>query len=167
MDNALVDIFIHPSKHNKTLAKSDTKHQTRSSNSKDRHRERLRKRSITSDPTVIPSSPTRTTILERTASAPIVPSQGEPQIAIIGEGHAHRDSITSIRDDPFFKNYQTPQAISLARELRAATYTENPRNEGGSSAREKMEESHNKNVCCSRSNCTVHKEGQWLMSFMV
>lgn len=152
MDNALVDIFIHPPK-NKTTVKNDTKHHTRSSNSKDRHRERLRKKSITPESTVsnVPSSPTRTGILERTASAPPVPSKREVQIAILGgssDGHAHRDSISSIRDDPFFKNYQTPHAISLARELRAAaTYSENPRNEGGRSARAKMEDSQPMNVC--------------------
>ena len=36
--------------------------------------------------------------------------------------YVHRDSVASIKDDPFFKNYQTPHSVSLARELRSATY---------------------------------------------
>ena len=155
MDNALVDIFIHPPKHKSSSStKSDSKHhhQTRSSNSKERQRDRLRKKSITPDSTTtIPPSPSsRPGILERTASAPPVSSKREPLITIIGtgsDGHAHRDSISSIRDDPFFKNYQTPHAISLARELRAATtQSEHTRNEAGHSVRTKMEDSQHMNV---------------------
>ena len=33
-----------------------------------------------------------------------------------------RDSVASIKDDPFFRNYQTPHSVSLGRELMAATY---------------------------------------------
>jgi hypothetical protein len=33
-----------------------------------------------------------------------------------------RDSVASIKDDPFFRHYQTPHSISLGRELMAATY---------------------------------------------
>ena len=33
-----------------------------------------------------------------------------------------RDSVASIKDDPFFRHYQTPQSVSLGRELMAATY---------------------------------------------
>ncbi|KAH6722168.1 ras guanine nucleotide exchange factor domain-containing protein [Leptodontidium sp. MPI-SDFR-AT-0119] len=37
--------------------------------------------------------------------------------------YVHRDSVASIKDDPFFRNYQTPNSVSLARELRSATYS--------------------------------------------
>ena len=33
-----------------------------------------------------------------------------------------RDSVASIKDDPFFRHYQTPQSVSQGRELMAATY---------------------------------------------
>lgn len=36
-----------------------------------------------------------------------------------------RDSVASIKDDPFFRNYQTPQSVSLARELRSASHNSN------------------------------------------
>ncbi|KAL2073378.1 hypothetical protein VTL71DRAFT_10702 [Oculimacula yallundae] len=37
--------------------------------------------------------------------------------------YAHRDSVASIKDDPFFRNYQSPNSVSLARELRSASYS--------------------------------------------
>jgi hypothetical protein len=40
------------------------------------------------------------------------------------DAYSHRDSIASIKDDPFFKNYQSPHLVSLARELRSATYSQ-------------------------------------------
>jgi hypothetical protein len=33
-----------------------------------------------------------------------------------------RDSVASIKDDPFFHHYQTPQSVSLNREMMTATY---------------------------------------------
>jgi hypothetical protein len=40
--------------------------------------------------------------------------------------HAYnRESVASVADDPFFRNYQTPQSVSLARELRSASYSTN------------------------------------------
>lgn len=36
--------------------------------------------------------------------------------------HRSRESASSIKDDPFFRNYQTPHSVSLGRELMAATY---------------------------------------------
>ena len=39
------------------------------------------------------------------------------------DAYSHRDSVTSIKDDPFFRNYQSPHSVSLARELRSATYS--------------------------------------------
>lgn len=35
--------------------------------------------------------------------------------------HVYRDSVFSLRDDPFFRNYTTPQSEVLARELRSAS----------------------------------------------
>jgi hypothetical protein len=37
-------------------------------------------------------------------------------------GHSQRESIASIKDDPFFRNYQTPQLLSLAQEERTAAH---------------------------------------------
>jgi hypothetical protein len=35
-----------------------------------------------------------------------------------------RDSVTSIKDDdPFFRNYQTPQSVGITRELSSAKYS--------------------------------------------
>jgi hypothetical protein len=106
---------------------------TQSSNSKEGHRERLQKKAAS--PTTSNSTPrsARPSITTRTASAPLVPSIRDPKLEIIGfdpDGHSQRDSITSIKDDPFFRNYQSPHSVSLARELRSATYTERLRDEG-------------------------------------
>lgn len=77
----------------------------------------------------------------RTSSAPFVPlSSGsgsgniDPRISTTIEddsqegldlrARSYRDSIASIKDDPFFRNYQSPHSVSLARELRSATYSE-------------------------------------------
>lgn len=35
-----------------------------------------------------------------------------------------RDSVASLKDDPFFRNYQTPHSVSLSRELRSARMEE-------------------------------------------
>jgi hypothetical protein len=68
----------------------------------------------------------------RAASAPLVPLTRDPNLITIGDGSdafSQRDSVASIKDDPFFRNYQSPQSISLARELRSATYSERLRDE--------------------------------------
>lgn len=58
----------------------------------------------------------------RTASAPLV------RLSKDGIQHADnsslysfetRDSLGSIRDDPFFKNYQTPKLANISREMRS------------------------------------------------
>lgn len=105
---------------------------TRSSQSKDGHRERLQKKSSSPNSTP-PRSTTRPSLASRTASAPLVPSLLDHKVEILGfesDGHNHRDSITSIKDDPFFRNYQSPQSVSLARELISATHTQKLRDEG-------------------------------------
>lgn len=78
------------------------------------------------------STSTRPSLTTRTASAPLVPTLRDPKYQVIGfdpDDETQRNSITSIKDDPFFRNYQTPQSVSLARELRTATYTESLRDE--------------------------------------
>jgi len=62
----------------------------------------------------------------RTASAPLVPLFEANPSAVGNDADVHpqRDSITSIKDDPFFRHYQTPHSVSLARELRSAIYEE-------------------------------------------
>lgn len=63
----------------------------------------------------------------RTNSAPLVPLYEVPKplpITKEADTHAQRDSIASIKDDPFFRHYQTPHSVSLARELRSAIYSE-------------------------------------------
>ena len=62
--------------------------------------------------------------LSRTTSAPPIPPSKDPKLTTIedeSEGYNLRDSITSIKDDPFFRNYQSPRSVSLTRELRSAT----------------------------------------------
>lgn len=99
---------------------------TRSSNSsRDPHHERASKAS----PTTTSSTPrsTRPNHASRTNSAPLVPMISPPKLLADDDDfdvYSHRDSVTSIKDDPFFRHYQSPQSVSLARELRSATYTQ-------------------------------------------
>jgi hypothetical protein len=50
----------------------------------------------------------------RTHSSPLVPRPGDP---VVSESRASLDSIFSIRDDPFFRTYQSPQSVRLAKEV--------------------------------------------------
>ncbi|KAH8818259.1 ras guanine nucleotide exchange factor domain-containing protein [Hyaloscypha sp. PMI_1271] len=77
---------------------------------------------------------TRPSLASRTSSAPLLPAikvktpnllSGEDEGGL--DQYSIRDSVASIKDDPFFRNYQTPNSISLARELRSATYSERMR----------------------------------------
>ncbi len=80
---------------------------------------------------------TRAGLISRTSSAPLLTRGTEQaQLFLVDEAldeYSHsiasRDSITSIKDDPFFRNYQSPHSISLSRELRSATYSERMREE--------------------------------------
>ncbi|KUJ18233.1 ras GEF [Mollisia scopiformis] len=68
-----------------------------------------------------PRSSARPSFATRTLSAP-----GNPN-ALSLEDDAdtqQRDSVTSIRDDPFFRNYFSPHSVSISRELRSATYSQ-------------------------------------------
>jgi hypothetical protein len=105
---------------------------TRSSNTS---RESSRRDHTAKSPTSTSSTPrtTRPSLgATRTASAPLVPLSRDTDHVIIGEEldpFSQRDSVASIKDDPFFRNYQSPHSVSLARELRSATYSERLRDE--------------------------------------
>lgn len=70
----------------------------------------------------------RPAIAARTSSAPLLSVNED----LSSDAYSHRnsygrESIASIKDDLFFRNYQSPQSMSLAKELRSATYTEHMR----------------------------------------
>jgi hypothetical protein len=50
----------------------------------------------------------------RTHSSPLLPRAGDP---VVPESRASLDSVYSIRDDPFFRIYQSPQSLRLAKEV--------------------------------------------------
>ncbi|KAI9697262.1 MAG: hypothetical protein M1836_004826 [Candelina mexicana] len=54
---------------------------------------------------------------ERVKSSPADSRRTEPA-TVVYKTHEYRDSTTSIRDDPFFRSYQSPQSIRLAKELK-------------------------------------------------
>lgn len=66
--------------------------------------------------------------VSRTISAPLVPLSKESSNITPGEddfdAYGLRESVASIRDDPFFRNYQSPNSVSLTRELKSATYAD-------------------------------------------
>ena len=100
---------------------------TRSSNpSRDSHHgERASKGSPTS--TSLTPRTSRPSLASRTSSAPLVPVNNHPKLLADDDdfdAYSHRDSVASIKDDPFFRNYQSPHSVSLARELRSATYSQ-------------------------------------------
>jgi hypothetical protein len=81
-----------------------------------------------------PRTSVRPSLISRTSTATLVPQPTEQPLLVVDEdldAYSHRDSvassITSIKDDPFFRNYQSPQSISLARELRSAAHSERMR----------------------------------------
>jgi hypothetical protein len=89
-----------------------------------------------SSPALSNSTPrtARPSLASRTTSAPLLPAIKVKTPNLPSEGgelnidlYSIRDSVASIKDDPFFRNYQTPNSVSLARELRSATYSERMR----------------------------------------
>ncbi|KAG9229601.1 ras guanine nucleotide exchange factor domain-containing protein [Amylocarpus encephaloides] len=64
----------------------------------------------------------RPPISPRTASAPLVPMSRETAFSKSNDLYRHRDSVASVHDDPFFKHYQSPQSVSLSKEMRSASY---------------------------------------------
>jgi hypothetical protein len=78
---------------------------------------RTTKHSVSSNSTPRSARPSLAT---RIASAPLVPSNRDLNLLGVEEqsnADNHRDSVASIKDDPFFRNYQSPHSVSLAREL--------------------------------------------------
>ena len=108
---------------------------TRSTNSsRDTQNRSDRDRTNRSSPTSSSSTPrgSRPSLVSR-SSAPLVPSFREAKHFVVeddSDAYSHRDSVASIKDDPFFRNYQSPHSVSLARELRSATYSQHLRDEG-------------------------------------
>ena len=73
----------------------------------------------------------RPSLSTRTSSAPLLPAIKVKTPNLISDEanvgvdlFSVRDSVASIKDDPFFRNYQTPNSVSLSRELRSATHSE-------------------------------------------
>lgn len=91
-------------------------------------REKPRRDSATS-PKALRSQASRPSLTTRTSSAPLVPQSESKRSSTSGRKkeadiHVQRDSVASIKDDPFFKHYQTPHSVSLARELKSAIHEE-------------------------------------------
>jgi hypothetical protein len=107
-------------------ARTKSKRTRSSHSSRDPHQgERASKAS----PTTASSTPrsTRPNLATRTSSAPLVPVTSPPKLLTVDNDfdyYSHRGSVASIKDDPFFRNYQSPHSVSLARELRSANYSE-------------------------------------------
>lgn len=78
-----------------------------------------------SDTSLNGRTPGRPTI-SRAASSPLLAQQvscdSGPRYNTLK--HRVQDSITSIRDDPFFRNYSNPNSDYLARQLRSVTAIE-------------------------------------------
>jgi hypothetical protein len=69
----------------------------------------------------VPLSSTNTNTTTTTIRDPkVVDADDLPNL----HSHSHRDSVASIKDDPFFRNYQSPHSVSLNREMMAASYEE-------------------------------------------
>ncbi|KAG9248196.1 ras guanine nucleotide exchange factor domain-containing protein [Calycina marina] len=89
-------------------------------------REKTSRDSATS-PKSPPSQPSRPNLTTRTLSAPLVPQSEPSKSAAVGQKKesnipVQRDSVPYINDDPFFRHYQIPHSVSLARELRSAIH---------------------------------------------
>jgi hypothetical protein len=77
-----------------------------------------------------PRSTARPSLTNRTNSAPLVPATTDSNLLSVEDdfdAYSHRESVVSIKDDPFFRNYQSPHSVSLSRELRSATYLDRMR----------------------------------------
>jgi hypothetical protein len=102
------------------------------------HRAQRSARTLSVSPPTIPTTTgprTRPGLGSRTSSAPLTTGGiVDPKFSTTREedsdGRSYRDSVASIKDDPFFRNYQSPHSVSLARELRSATYEEHSHNDG-------------------------------------
>ena len=110
---------------------------TRSSNalraSEPPRSDRMSKASTTSSGTITSSSNvSRYSQKPRTNSTPNIPlgnSQSSSESNSNPFSDNYRDSVASIKDDPFFRNYQTPQSVLLAKELRLASRPSNSKDD--------------------------------------
>ncbi|KAM3066765.1 hypothetical protein ACMFMG_011836 [Clarireedia jacksonii] len=101
------------------------------------HRAQRSPRTLSVSPPSIPTTTgprTRPGLGSRTSSAPLTTGGiVEPKNSTTKEEdsdeRSYRDSVASIKDDPFFRNYQSPHSVSLARELKSATYEERSHND--------------------------------------
>ena len=102
---------------------------TRSSNSH-HNGERASKASALASPASTGSTPhaSQPNLISCTSSAPLGPlSNNQNKLEAIDDdvyAYSPRDSVASIREDPFFRNYQSPHSVSLGRELRSATFSQ-------------------------------------------
>ncbi|KAG0646259.1 Ras guanine nucleotide exchange factor A [Hyphodiscus hymeniophilus] len=107
-----------------TPARDRSKRTRSPHSSRDPHHEGASKPPPTTTSSTSPRT-ARPSLASRTTSAPQVPAV-IPSKSLVEdddfEPYSFRDSVTSIKDDPFFRNYQSPHSVSLARELRSATY---------------------------------------------
>jgi hypothetical protein len=114
------------------------------------------KASATSSSTPRTSRPGLTS---RTSSAPLVPLASSTKLLVIEDDlddYSQRDSVASIKDDPFFRNYQSPSSVSMANELRSATYDEDVAEElPARSARRPSADAVNLPVCLPPSRILV------------
>jgi hypothetical protein len=111
------------------MASHDLPHRNKSKRGRSNHTTNPSPTSSTSTPRTA-----RPSLSSRTSSAPLLTAtkvktpdllsdEGDVDVDL----YSIRDSVTSIKDDPFFRNYQTPNSVYLARELRSATYSERVR----------------------------------------
>lgn len=81
--------------------------------------------SNTHRPIPTPSKSTPNTALRPTnlSTGPLAVSTNRENVPLISSpaahSHVYRDSVLSLKDDPFFRNYTSPQSEVLARELRS------------------------------------------------
>ena len=108
---------------------------TRSSNSsKDPNRGDRKTNASPTNPTNSTPRTSRPSLSSRTTSAPVLPAINIKNPNLLSHDddadsdlYSIRDSVASLKDDPFFRNYQNPTSVSLARELRSATHSERMR----------------------------------------
>lgn len=87
---------------------------------------RILKKGSTTKTTISSATPRTTTdrpSLVSRSSAPLLPSFLESESPAFERDWSQRDSIASLKDDPFFRNYQSPSSVNLAKELRSANYS--------------------------------------------
>lgn len=83
----------------------------------------------TQQPIITNKNPTTTTTQRTNNSTSVspptsrndVPGLKNNGISPAAHSHVYRDSVLSLKDDPFFRSYTTPQSEVLARELRSAS----------------------------------------------